>query len=139
MKSTVVRFEKARGFTMLDLLMVVVVIGILVGIAFPRYLEARDRGHVGAAQADLTALRQALAFFAADYDRYPEALASLDEMRETVTDPMGLDYMVLPEGTTFQWVSYELSESGDYLLKIQALDNDGTVLCATGDRIWIQS
>lgn len=69
----------------------------------------------------------------------PEALASLEDMEASVVDPQGRPYLTLPSGRTFEWVSYEISETGDYLLKIQALDNDRTVLCATADHISIES
>ena len=139
MKLLLNRATAQRGFNTLELLMVIVVIGILASVAFPRFLGARDRGHIGAAQSDVTLIRQALAFYAADHDRYPEAAASLEDLDNLMVDPQGNDYLVLPSGATFRWVSYDVLEDGDYLLKIQALDNNGTIICATGAGMVIQS
>lgn len=130
---------RAGGFTTLDMLIVIVIIGILATVAFPRYFEVKDRSMVGAAQADLTLLRQALACYAADYDAYPQDLASLEDMVQVVIDPNGRPYLSLPSGATFEWQSYALNGTGDYVLRVKALDKNGTVLRATADRISIES
>ena len=126
-----------RGFTSLELLMVIVVIGILSSLAFPRFLEARDRGYIGAAQQDLSAVRQALAVYAADYDRYPEALRSYEDFQQKMVDRDGQPFMTLPSGRTFLWISYDCNRSGSYVLRIQALDAEGTEIVATADKVTI--
>jgi prepilin-type N-terminal cleavage/methylation domain-containing protein len=47
-----------KGFTLIEILVVVVVIGALAGIAIPRYSGAKDKAHVAAMQADLHILAQ---------------------------------------------------------------------------------
>ena len=132
-----IRFGRNTGFTTLELLMVIVVIGILAVIAMPRFFNAHDRTHVGAAQYDLTALRQALAIYAVDHDRYPSSIASYEEFKLSMVDADGQPLMSLPSGETFRWVSYVLTRDGNYLLVIRALDNEGTLIKATGDGIHI--
>ncbi len=75
----------------------------------------------------------------ADRAGEPEALASLEDRKATVIDPQGRPYLSLPSSRTFDWVSPEITETGDYLLKIQALDSDRTMLCATADRVTVES
>lgn len=140
------KFGQSAGFTILELVVVIVVIGILTMIALPRFLNAQNRSHIGAAQSDLAALRQALALYAVEHNGYPPSLASYDEFKKLIVDYEGKPYMTLPSGHTFRWVSYagdrestySFPHGDNYLLIIQALDNDETALIATPDGIRIE-
>ena len=124
-----------RGFLAHDILIVMVLIGILASLAFARFMGVRDRGFIVAAQYDLVHLRAALAIHAADHDGYPEALASLEELKQAAVDRNGNPTMILPSGQTFLWLSYDLQDDLNYLLRIQALDREHTILEATGDGV----
>jgi prepilin-type N-terminal cleavage/methylation domain-containing protein len=49
-----------KGFTILELLIVVAVIGILVGIALPRFKGLQDEGNIAKAKGDLRTLQTAM-------------------------------------------------------------------------------
>jgi prepilin-type N-terminal cleavage/methylation domain-containing protein len=49
-----------KGFTLIEHLIVVVIIGILAAIAIPKFGETRERAYVSAMQADLNQLRTAM-------------------------------------------------------------------------------
>ena len=51
--------NKKNGFTLVELLIVVVVLGILSGVALPDFLKQRDKAKVGAANAAAAALMTA--------------------------------------------------------------------------------
>lgn len=69
-----------RGFTLLELLVVMVIIGLLAGYVAPRYFSQLGESEVKAARAQIDALEKALDQYRLDVGRYPsteQGLASL--------------------------------------------------------------
>lgn len=72
--------KRQHGFTLLELLVVVAIIGLLAGFVGPRYFAQLGRSEVSVAQAQMDAFAKALDQFRIDVGRYPtteEGLASL--------------------------------------------------------------
>ena len=67
----------ARGFTVIELLVVLAAIGLLLSIAAPRYLAHLDAARETALKQDLHQLRDAIDKFYGDQARYPAALDEL--------------------------------------------------------------
>ena len=74
--------RRAGGFTLLELLVVMVIIGLLAGYVGPKYFAQIGKSEVKAARAQIDALGKALDQFRLDNGHYPateEGLAALTE------------------------------------------------------------
>ncbi len=80
-----------RGFTIIELMVVLACIGLLLSIAAPRYVQHIDRAREVTLRQDLRALRVAIDQFKADQGRYPQSLDELavrGYLREVPSDPL---------------------------------------------------
>lgn len=69
-----------RGFTLIEVLVVIVILGILAALVVPRILERPDEARVIAAKHDIATIVQALKLYRLDNGRYPttdQGLAAL--------------------------------------------------------------
>lgn len=72
--------RQQTGFTLLELLVVVAILGLLVGYVAPRYLGQLSNAEMRTAQAQLDAASKALEQFRLDAGRYPSASEGLQAL-----------------------------------------------------------
>jgi len=60
-----------RGFTLLEIMVVVVILGILAALVVPKIISRPDEARVIAAKQDIASLMQALKLYRLDNQRYP--------------------------------------------------------------------
>lgn len=80
------RRQSIRGFTLIEILVVVVIIGILGAVIVPNLLGRPDQARVTAAQSDLRNLANALDIYRLDNFQYPSTEQGLEAL---VTRPSG--------------------------------------------------
>jgi type II secretion system protein G len=75
-----------RGFTLIELMIVVAIISILAGILIPNFVNARAQAQTSACESNLRAIATAMELYYADNQRYPDPGAVPDALNTaTVT------------------------------------------------------
>ncbi len=69
-----------RGFTLIEIMVVIVILGVLAALVVPRVLERPDEARVIAAKSDIATIMQALKLYRLDNQRYPTAEQGLQAL-----------------------------------------------------------
>lgn len=101
MKNTKV-LVNSKGFTLIELMVVVIIIGILAAIAFPQFSRQSDKAKVKAAVIDIRNIKNSLDLYYAENNSYPTTVnvdAALNDHgfpkwgESTFNDPWGNPYV----------------------------------------------
>jgi len=107
-------FSACRAFTLVELLIVVIVIGILVSLAVPNYLASVERSKAGKAQNALLAIRNTQTWYRAHMDNYCDNIPDLQDW--------GLPLNAITSDT--DW-TYSIHTAGAIDLEIRATRQSG--------------
>lgn len=116
--------QRNSGFTLLEILTVVVIIGILLVLIVPNVVGRVDETRVTAAKSDIRSLGNALAMYRLDNGHYPSTSQGLDSLvrkpsgnpeprqwgpepylNKVPTDPWGSQYLYENAGSRFEITS----------------------------------
>lgn len=82
---------RARGFTLVELLVVFSILALLIAIAVPRYFGSLDKSKEAVLKQDLAQMRESIDKFFGDRGVYPSTLEELVErkyLRSIPADPI---------------------------------------------------
>lgn len=111
------RQQRQRGFTLLEIMVVIVIIGILASLVVPNLMGNKEKADHQKAVSDIMALESALDMYKLDNSRYPSTEQGLQALvtkpsaqpeprsypqggyiRRLPQDPWGADYQLLSPG-----------------------------------------
>jgi general secretion pathway protein G len=113
----------SRGFTLIEIMVVIVILGVLAALVVPRVMSRPDEARTIAARQDINAIVQALKLYKLDNRRYPStdqglqalvsrpAIAPLPENWKPYLDKLPLD----PWGGAYQYLQPGLQGEVDVM------------------------
>ncbi|NLJ61924.1 MAG: type II secretion system major pseudopilin GspG [Alcaligenaceae bacterium] len=85
--SQAVASQSQRGFSLIEIMVVIVIMGIMAALVVPNLLNRPDQARAIAAKQDILAISQALKLYRLDNGRYPTTEQGLDALRTKPTIP----------------------------------------------------
>ena len=109
--------RQQSGFTLVELMVVMVLIAILLTIAVPRYFGTVDNGKLSVQRQNIAAIRDAIDKFYGDLGRYPENLDELVAkryLRSVPVDPVSEqpNWIIVAPTDTDQTGVYDVKAAG---------------------------
>jgi general secretion pathway protein G len=123
--------RKQGGFTLIEIMVVVVILGILAALVVPQVMNRPDQAKVTVAKGDIKAIGAALDMYKLDNYSYPSTQQGLDALvkkpggnpqpknwnrdgylKRVPKDPWGNEYQFLSPGTQGQYDLYSYGADG---------------------------
>lgn len=118
---------KNRGFTMIELLVVLVILGLLAGLVGPQFFGKVDSSKVKTAETQVKMLKMALQTYRLDVGQYPPSLEGLRSAPATVKQFWDGPYLEeeVPLDPWNNSYIYEINTATDHGFLLYSLGADG--------------
>ena len=109
--------QKSQGFTLIEVMVVVVILSILAAIIVPKVMDRPDTARLVKAKSDIRALESALNLYKLDNFDYPSTDEGLEALvpkyiDRLANDPWGNSYLYLSPGLHGDMDIYTLGADG---------------------------
>ncbi|MDH4060181.1 MAG: type II secretion system GspH family protein [Aquincola sp.] len=106
-----------RGFTLIEMLVVMTLIALLLTLAVPRYFSTIDNGRLNVQQQNVASLRDAIDKYFGDQGKYPDSLDDLVAkryLRQVPVDPVSekADWVVIAPQDPSLGAVYDIQPAG---------------------------
>ena len=131
MRNIKIRRIKQQGFTLIEIMVVVVILGILAAAVVPKIMSRPEQARIEKAKHDITSLESALNIYKLDNYRYPSTDQGLESLvtkpsgspqprnyksggyiKKLNKDPWGQEYLYLHPGTHSELDLFSLGPDG---------------------------
>ena len=127
------KFRNQKGFTLIELMIVVAIIGILAAIAIPLYANVQARARIAKAQADMRTIASAVSMYQAHTGTLP-ATGDLSPLLATASNAQGQTagpfLAAVPSAPDSTWSAYDAGYSANASAGTFSLtaNGDGTTI-----------